>query len=76
MKSVTEEDESYAKPTTRPPVNDDKTADSNIVEVLGLIWNITTDESTFDLSDLSDKIFSDLFVFSFNIVWYNEIYLL
>lgn len=55
MKSVTEEDESYAKPTTGPPVNDDKTADSNIVKVLGSIWNIATDEFTFDLSDLSEQ---------------------
>ena len=51
-KTVTEEDESYAKATTGPPVNDDKTADSNIVKVLGSIWNIATDEFTFDLSDL------------------------
>lgn len=55
MKSVTEENESYAEPTTGPPVNDDKTADSNIVKVLGSIWNIATDEFTFDLSDLSEQ---------------------
>ena len=55
MKTVTEEDESYAKATTGPPVNDDKTADSNIVKVLGSIWNTATDEFTFDLSDLSEQ---------------------
>ena len=54
-KSVTEEDESYAKATTGPPVNDDKTADSSIVEVWGSIWNIATDEFTFDLSDLAEQ---------------------
>ena len=36
-KSVTEEDESYAKATTGPPVNDDKIADRSIVKVLGSI---------------------------------------
>ena len=55
LKSVTEEDEYYAKATTGQPVNDDKTADSNIVKVLGSIWNIATDEFTFDLSDLSEQ---------------------
>ena len=54
-KSITEEDESYAKVTTGPPVNDNKTADSNIVKVLGSIWNITTDEFTFNLSDLAEQ---------------------
>ena len=54
-KSITEEDESYAKATTGPPVNDNKTADSNIVKVLGSIWNITTDEFTFNLSDLAEQ---------------------
>ena len=54
-KYVTEEDESYAKATTGPPVNDDKTADSNIVKVLGSIWNIATDEFTFNLSDLAEQ---------------------
>ena len=44
MKSVTEEDESYVKATTAPPIKDDKTADSNIVKVLGSIWNTATDE--------------------------------
>ena len=55
LKSVNEEDESYAKATTGPPVNDDKTADSNIVKVLGSIWNIATDEFTFNLSDLAEQ---------------------
>ena len=55
VKSVTEEDEFYAKATTGPPVNDNKTADSNIVKVLGSIWNIATDEFTFNLSDLAEQ---------------------
>ena len=54
-KSVTEKDKSYAKATTGPPVNGDKSADSNTVMVLGSIWNIATDEFTFDLSDLSEQ---------------------
>ena len=54
-KSVTEEDESYAKATTGPPVNDDKTADSNVLEVLGSIWNVATVDFTFDLSDLAEQ---------------------
>ena len=54
-RSVTEEDESYAKATAGPPVNDDKTADSNIVKVLGSIWNIATNEFTFNLSDLAEQ---------------------
>ena len=32
-----------------------KTADSNIVKVLGSIWNIATDEFTFDFSDLAEQ---------------------
>ena len=43
-KSVTEEDESYAKAKTGPPVNDHQTADRNIVKVLGSIWNIAEDK--------------------------------
>ena len=55
VKSVTEDDESYAKATTGPPVNDDKIADSNIIKVLGSIWNMATNEFTLDLSDLSEQ---------------------
>ena len=37
------------------PQQVNKTTDSNIVKVLGSIWNIATDEFTFDLSDLSEQ---------------------
>ena len=42
-KSITEEDESYAKTTS----------ENAIVKVLGSIWNTDTDQFTFDLVDLS-----------------------
>ena len=54
IKSIME-DESYTKATTGPPVNADKTANKNVVEVLGSIWNTVTDEFTFNLSDLSEQ---------------------
>ncbi|XP_044171536.1 uncharacterized protein LOC122955864 [Acropora millepora] len=52
-KSITEEDESYAKTTNGPPIAADNTSENAIVKVLGSIWNTDTDQFTFDLVDLS-----------------------
>lgn len=40
VKFIIEEDEFYVKVIIGLLVNDDKIVDSNIVKVLGLIWNI------------------------------------
>ena len=54
-KSIAEEDESYAKTTTGPSFGANTYADNVTVKVLGSIWNIETDQFTFDLSDLSNQ---------------------
>lgn len=45
MKAVTEEDESYAKATTGPPIDDEGSINNNIVKVLGSIWNTACNQS-------------------------------
>ena len=55
MKAITEEDESYAKATTGPPIDDEGSTDNGIVKVLGSIWDTANDQLTFNLSDLSDQ---------------------
>ena len=55
MKAITEEDESYAKATTGPPIDDKGSTDNGIVKVLGSIWDTANDQLTFNLSDLSDQ---------------------
>ena len=55
MKAIIEEDESLAKTTTGPFVNPNTTVDDTTVKVLGSIWNTSTDQFKFDLSDLSEK---------------------
>ena len=52
-KTITEEDESYAKTTNGPPIAAASTSENAIVKVLGSIWNTDTDQFTFDLVDLS-----------------------
>ena len=52
-KTITEEDESYAKTTNGPPIAAGSTSENAIVKVLGSIWNTDTDQFTFDLVDLS-----------------------
>ena len=54
-KTVTEEDESYAKTTNGPPLVADKASDNTTVKVLGSIWNTATDQFTFNLVDLSEQ---------------------
>ena len=53
MKTITEEDESYAKTTNGPPIAAGSTSENAIVKVLGSIWNTDTDQFTFNLVDLS-----------------------
>ena len=55
MKAIIEADESLAKATTGPFVNPDTTVDDTTVKVLGSIWDTSTDQFTFVLSDLSEK---------------------
>ena len=55
MKAVTEEDESYAKATTGPPIDDRGSTHNIIVKVLGSIWNTANDQFTFNLSDPSHE---------------------
>ena len=50
-KSVTEEDESYAKTVTGPSIN----ANNNTVKVLGIIWNTTSDQFEFNFSELCNQ---------------------
>ena len=52
-KTITEEDESYAKTMNGPPIAAGSTSENAIVKVLGSIWNTDTDQFTFDLVDLS-----------------------
>ena len=52
-KTITEEDESYAKTTNGPPIAAGSTSENAIVKVLGPIWNTDADQFTFDLLDLS-----------------------
>ena len=52
-KTITEEDESYAKTTKGPPITAGSTSENAIVKVLGSIWNTDTDQFAFDLVDLS-----------------------
>ena len=54
-KSIAEEDESYAKATTGPPIRANRDDDNATVKVLGSIWNIETDQFTFKLTDLSNQ---------------------
>ena len=51
-KTISEEDESYAKTTHGPPIAAGSTSENAIVKVLGSIWNTDTDQFTFDLVDL------------------------
>lgn len=50
-KSVTEEDESYAKTVTGPSIN----SNNDTVKVLGSIWNTTSDQLEFNFSDLANQ---------------------
>ena len=52
-KTITKEDESYAKATNRPPTAAGNASENAIVKVLGSIWNTGTDEFRFDLVNLS-----------------------
>ena len=54
-KTITEEDESYAKTTNGPPIAAGSFSENAIVKVLGSIWNTETDQFTFDLVDLSQN---------------------
>ena len=54
-KAIIEQDESFAKATTGLFVNPNTTVDDTTVKVLGSIWNTSTDQFTFNLSDLSEK---------------------
>ena len=54
MKAVTEE-ESYAKATTGPPIDDRGSTHNSIVKVLGSIWKTANDQFTFNLSDPSHE---------------------
>ena len=49
---VTEEDESYAKTVTGPSIDP---KNESTVKVLGSIWNTTSDELEFNLSDLAKQ---------------------
>lgn len=54
-KTVTEEDESYAKTTNGPPLDANKACNNTTVKVLGSVWKTATDRFTFDLAELSEQ---------------------
>ena len=83
-KFISEEDESYAKASTGPPISANSTADNATVKVLGSIWNTATDQFKFDFTEqakllpttkrsllkVSAKIFDPLGLLSpFTILW-------
>ena len=54
-KFVTGEDESFAKSSTGPAIDVQKTTDHNIVKVLGTIWNTSTDEFMFNFFAVTEQ---------------------